>query len=67
MALVQCWESGNDVRLSDWDSTLYGQAICTEIPSEMTLCKNINYNQMKMPNILGHETVSKLQNTFPIK
>ena len=45
---------------SDWDSSLYGKPICVPIPSNMSLCNNINYKQMKMPNLLGHETLDEV-------
>jgi hypothetical protein len=58
------WETANpnqQLELSDWDSTLYGKSICVKIPSKMSLCNNINYKSMKMPNLLGHETLSEIE------
>ena len=52
--------SGGKLVLSDWDSTLYGKPICVPIPSNMSLCSNINYKQMKMPNVLGHDTLDEV-------
>ena len=46
--------------LSDWDSSFYGKPICTNIPKNMSLCSNINYNQMKVPNMIGHESVEEV-------
>lgn len=46
--------------LTDWDSTLYGKPICVPIPANMSLCANINYSQMKTPNLLGHETIEEI-------
>ena len=46
--------------LSDWDSSLYGKPICTNIPTNMSLCTNINYNQMRVPNLIGHESVEEV-------
>jgi hypothetical protein len=46
--------------LSDWDSSLYGKPICTNIPINMSLCTNINYNQMRVPNLIGHESVEEV-------
>lgn len=50
---------------SDW-SVLTGtvggrlnQARCVDIPSNMTLCRSIGYNQMRLPNLLDHESISE--------
>jgi hypothetical protein len=45
---------------SGWESGLYGQAMCVSIPANMGLCQNINYSQMKVPNLLGHETTTEI-------
>ncbi len=57
-------QSSNNVRveLNDWDSNLYGKPICLKIPSNMTLCSDINYKEMKVPNLLGHETLDEVGN-----
>jgi hypothetical protein len=52
--------------LNDWDSSLYGKPICTTIPSNMSLCTNINYDQMKVPNLIGHESVEEVCRIFYI-
>ena len=48
---------------SDW-SVLTGnvggrlnQARCIGIPANMTLCRGIGYAQMRLPNLLDHESV----------
>ena len=46
--------------ISDWDSGLYGKPICTKIPSNMSLCTNLNYERMKVPNLLGHDTIEEV-------
>lgn len=46
--------------MSDWDSGLYGKPICTKIPSNMSLCANLNYERMKVPNLLGHDTIEEV-------
>lgn len=46
--------------MSDWDSGLYGKPICTKIPSNMSLCANLNYDRMKVPNLLGHDTIEEV-------
>ena len=53
-------EQPQQFSLTDWDSALYGKPICQAIPSNMSLCKNMNYRQMKVPNLLGHETTEEV-------
>ena len=50
--------------LNDWDSSLYDKSICINIPSNMSLCNNINYKQMKVPNLLGHEGIDEVSANF---
>ena len=62
-----CIEFSDSVRgssqleLSDWDSALYGNSICVKITPKMSLCNNINYKLMKMPNLLGHDTINEIE------
>lgn len=44
----------------DWDQTGLGQQKCIDIPQNMTLCKNIGYTQMRLPNLLDHDTVREV-------
>lgn len=47
--------------LSDW-GLLGGRAHqpkCVDIPETMTLCKDIGYQTMRLPNLLGHESESE--------
>ncbi|XP_006003642.1 secreted frizzled-related protein 2-like [Latimeria chalumnae] len=32
---------------------------CKAIPSTMTLCHGLGYNEMRLPNLLGHETIKE--------
>lgn len=50
--------------MMDWDSGLYGKPICTRIPSNMSLCVDMNYERMKVPNLLGHDTVEEVPSLF---
>ena len=59
--------------LTDWnaDLDLLGQlepgagagsphsSRCTDIPSNMSLCTNIGYNRMHLPNLLQHDTLKE--------
>jgi len=51
----------SNIELFDLDSSLYGKPTCVNIPTNMSLCTNINYNQMRMPNLLGHETMDEIE------
>ena len=46
--------------LNEWDSSLYGKPVCVSIPANMSLCAGMNYDRMKMPNLLGHETIEEV-------
>ena len=50
----------NELVLTDWDSTLYNKPQCVPIPNNMSLCSNMNYKEMKMPNLLGHDTMDEV-------
>ncbi|CAD5121044.1 DgyrCDS9584 [Dimorphilus gyrociliatus] len=43
----------------DWSmsSEIRSNRRCIDIPSNMSLCKDLNYTQMVLPNLLDHETV----------
>ncbi|XP_078662745.1 secreted frizzled-related protein 2-like [Branchiostoma floridae x Branchiostoma belcheri] len=51
---VQCMDYGYGDRIYN------KQPQCTPIPSELTLCRNIAYAQMRLPNLLGHETMTEV-------
>ncbi|XP_072017546.1 secreted frizzled-related protein 5-like isoform X2 [Amphiura filiformis] len=34
---------------------------CVDIPSDLSLCQNIGYSQMRMPNLLDHDTLSEVK------
>ena len=34
---------------------------CVEIPRNMTLCHGIGYDQMRLPNLLDHDTMSEVK------
>ncbi len=41
---------------------LFGQEpTCVDIPSELSLCQNIGYNQMRLPNLLNQDKLSKVK------
>ena len=52
--------SYNQLVLSDWDSTLYNKPQCVPIPNNMSLCSNMNYKEMKIPNLLGHDSMNEV-------
>ncbi|XP_022096431.1 secreted frizzled-related protein 5-like isoform X2 [Acanthaster planci] len=34
---------------------------CVDIPSDLTLCQNIGYNRMRMPNLLDHDSIFEVK------
>ncbi|KAL3315644.1 Secreted frizzled- protein 5 [Cichlidogyrus casuarinus] len=48
--------------LSDWSKILsnYGSPVCHKIPDNMTLCKEVGYDKMLLPNYLQHETLEEV-------
>ena len=40
--------------------SLYAPGKCVPIPRRMTLCKDVGYNKMLIPNFLDHYTVSEV-------
>ena len=54
-------EQPQQLSLTDWDSALYGRPVCQPIPSNMSLCRNMNYKLMKVPNLLGHESIEEVR------
>ena len=53
--------------MSDWNSDwamlsgrLIQQPKCIDIPSNLTLCHGIGYTQMRLPNLLEHETIAEV-------
>ncbi|KAK2153225.1 hypothetical protein LSH36_304g08008 [Paralvinella palmiformis] len=44
----------------DWDQGALGQGKCIDIPQNMSLCKNIGYTQMRLPNLLDHDTIREV-------
>ena len=51
--------------MSDWsrDRSVWpsgNQPKCVDIPSNLGLCQGIGYNQMRLPNLLGHDTMREV-------
>lgn len=55
-----------DNMIQDWDSGLYGKPVCMRIPANMSLCVNLNYERMKVPNLLGHDTIEEVCFSFSL-
>jgi len=53
------WQSG-----SDWGSSHHlgglSHARCVDIPDNLTLCRDIGYHQMMLPNLLEHDTLREV-------
>ncbi|XP_013787937.1 secreted frizzled-related protein 5-like [Limulus polyphemus] len=45
--------------LTDWNmvGSRLTQPMCVDIPQNLTLCHGIGYTQMRLPNLLGHDTM----------
>jgi len=45
---------------ADWSSLAEGeQPTCVAIPANMSLCNNIRYTKMRLPNLLEHDTIQE--------
>ncbi|XP_062621292.1 secreted frizzled-related protein 5-like [Saccostrea cucullata] len=62
----ECYSYGsNDGYLQDIDpdwamiSGRINQPKCIDIPSNLTLCQNLGYHQMRLPNLLDHDTINE--------
>lgn len=45
----------------DWDSRSSSvSATCVTIPKNLSLCSNIGYDKMRLPNLLEHDTLSEV-------
>lgn len=55
-----------DDRGSDWAALggpsypLLGRAQCMTIPANLSLCQNMDYNKMRLPNLLDHDTINEV-------
>lgn len=47
---------------SDWAaiSGRANQAKCIDIPDQLSLCNGIGYHQMRLPNLLGHDSIQEV-------
>lgn len=37
------------------------RSVCKAIPSTLSLCHGVGYRQMRIPNLLGHDTLREIQ------
>lgn len=45
----------------DSSSPFVKNFVCQPIPNSLKLCRNIAYDQMRLPNLLGHETIEEVK------
>jgi secreted frizzled-related protein 5 len=49
---------------TDWGSLNagghHGSTRCVEIPSNLSLCRNMEYTKMRLPNLLEHDTLKEV-------
>jgi len=62
-----CWQNvclaKAQTYFADWSALAEDrQPTCVAIPSNMTLCTNIGYNKMRLPNLLEHDTIQEASN-----
>ena len=57
-----------DGYLSDWGANQWQgtgmqphQPKCVDIPADLTLCQNIGYTKMRLPNLLEHDTMEEVK------
>ncbi|XP_023681626.1 secreted frizzled-related protein 5 [Paramormyrops kingsleyae] len=50
---------GLGLQLGDGQWDLHSSSRCIPIPANMALCHNIGYRNMRMPNLLGHESLGE--------
>ena len=65
--LLMCWQNvclaKAQTYFADWSALAEDrQPTCVAIPSNMTLCTNIGYNKMRLPNLLEHDTIQEASN-----
>ena len=49
---------------ADWsslDPRGEGEPLCVDIPRNLTLCHDIGYNKMRLPNLLDHDTMQEVR------
>ena len=54
------YEYVSDGSSDAWNGGRHHQSKCEEIPANMSLCKDIGYSQMRLPNLLDHDTMSEM-------
>ncbi|XP_076355813.1 secreted frizzled-related protein 5-like isoform X2 [Tachypleus tridentatus] len=61
--LLACAQIGlTATYLTDWNmvGSRLTQPTCLDIPQNLTLCHGIGYTQMRLPNLLGHDTMTEV-------
>ncbi|XP_018025724.1 secreted frizzled-related protein 2 isoform X2 [Hyalella azteca] len=54
------WAEG-DAYFADWgDIGRAQEPTCVDIPKNMSLCSNIQYERMRLPNLLAHDTLTEV-------
>lgn len=56
-----CWFRVSMGYFADWSMLARDkQPTCVDIPSNMTLCHNIGYTKMRLPNLVEHDTLHEV-------
>ncbi|KAF2357339.1 Frizzled domain [Trinorchestia longiramus] len=54
------WD-GSDAYFANWgDIGRAQEPTCVDIPKNMSLCSNIQYERMRLPNLLAHDTLTEV-------
>ena len=55
--LARTRDYGSVVRY--WGHDSRSTSRCVALPANMTLCRGVGYDRVRLPNLLGHETLSE--------
>jgi len=59
--VLLCLLQGSTAYFADWSQLARDkQPTCVDIPTNMTLCQNIGYTKMRLPNLVEHDTLHEV-------
>lgn len=61
LAIISSVTRGCDAYFANWgDIGRAQEPTCVDIPKNMSLCSNIQYERMRLPNLLAHDTLTEV-------
>ena len=51
--------SSRDVAVSDYYGRVSERGRCVSLAANMTLCRGVGYDRVRLPNLFGHETLAE--------